>query len=102
MNRELHALINAPIGNELGVCPGVGLQLGQDIPVAFPGENKSPFRVWKPSRLIGERGQFIGQGQPADAGADIVEGTEQVSQVGNGRHTGAAPGIGSPAACNSG
>ncbi len=102
MDRELKALIGASVGNQLGVGLGIGLQFGQDIPVAFPGKEEDPLCVGKPGRLVGEGGQLIRQGQLADAGTDTVDGTEQVSQMSNRRHAGAAPGIGPPAARDSG
>ena len=43
--------------------------------------------------LIGERHQFIRENQFADAGADIVNRIEDVSQVGNRGNAGIPPGI---------
>ncbi len=86
MDRELKALIGTSVRNQFGVGLGIGLQFGQDIPVAFPGKDKSPLCVWKPGRLVGKGGQLIRQGQLADAGADIVDGAEQVPQVGDARN----------------
>ena len=94
MDRKLKTLVCAPVGNEFGVDPGIGLQFREDILVALAGEDKGPLCIRKPGCLVGECSQFIRQGQLADTGADIVDSTQQVFQMGNGRHPGTAPGVG--------
>lgn len=96
MDWKLQALVGTPVGNELGIGLRVGLQFSQDITIAFPSKEKGPSHVWKPCGLIGESGQLIRQSHLADAGTDIVDRTEQIAQVSDSRHTGAAPGIGTP------
>ena len=91
MDRKLNALVRSPVRYQFGVGLGVGLQFGQDIPVALASENKSTFCPREPGGLVGECSQFIRQGQLADFWADIVDSAEQISQVRDSRYPSAAP-----------
>ncbi len=64
-----------------------------DILVALASKNERPLCIRKLGSLVGECGQFIGQGQLADAGADVVNSTKEVAQMSNRRHPGTAPGV---------
>lgn len=59
VDRELEASVRAPVGDQLGVGPSVGLQLGEDVLVALAGEKESPLRLRGPGSLIGEGSQLI-------------------------------------------
>ena len=94
MYRELKAAVGGAVGNELCVCPRFrGIQLRQNITVTLPRKDKRPWNFPETGGLIGEGIQFVYQGQLADTGADIVHSAEQVTQAGNGRNAGAAPGV---------
>ena len=76
MDRKLKTLVCAPVGNEFGVGPGIGLQFREDILVALAGEDKGPLCIRKPGGLVGESSQFICQGHFTDTGTDIVDGAD--------------------------
>lgn len=99
MDGKLETLICTPIGDQLGVSLSVGLQLGEDIFVACASKDESPLCAGKSGSLVGKGSQLIRQCQLADAGADIVDSAEQVPQVGDCRHAGAAPGVGALFSC---
>lgn len=102
MNRKLKALVCASIRDQLGVGLGIGLQLSEDIPVALTGKDKDPLCFREAGGLVGESSQLIRQRQLADSRTDVVDSTEQIPQVGDGRHTGAAPGFGTTPPCDGG
>ena len=103
VNGQLETAVHAAIAQQLGVLLVRGtFQFSEYMPIAVPSKNKSPFHISEPGCLVGERRQFVHQRHFADAGADIVHGIEAVSQVGNGRHPGAAPGVGAFASGNGG
>ena len=79
MDRKLKTLVCTPVGDQLGIGLGVGFQLGEDILVALTGEKKSPLAARKLGGLVGEGGQFIGQGQFTDSRADVVNSAKEVS-----------------------
>ena len=83
MNRKLETLVRSSIGNQLGVGLSIGLQLRENVFVALTGKDKSPLCPRKSGGLVGESGQFIHQRQLANTRTDIVNCTEQISQVGD-------------------
>lgn len=99
MNRKLEALVCASIRDQLGIGLDISLQLSEDISIALTGKDERPLCPREPGGLVGESGQLIRQRQLADPRTDVVNSTEQISQVGNGCHAGAAPGVGALFSC---
>lgn len=100
VNWELEAAVRSPVGDQLSVGLGVGLQFGEDILIALAGKDERPLCPREPGGLVGEGGQFIRQDQLADPRADIVDGAEQIAQVGDGRYPGTAPGVSPTPPCD--
>lgn len=102
MDWKVKASVRTSVGDQLGIGLGIGFQLGEDILVTLAGEKEGPLYPRKPGSLIGESSQFIRQSYFANPGTDIVDRTEQIPQVGDGRNSGIGPGVASLSSGDSG
>ena len=78
------------------------LQFSENVCVTLPGKDKRPQGIPKSGGLVGERSQFIREGQFADVWTDVVDGIEGVPQIGNSGNAGTSPWVGAPAARDGG
>ena len=98
MNGKAQSAIRLAIGNELGIPVRIyRLQFGEDRGIALPGKDHHPAEPPEGGRLIVERRQLVGERYLADPRTDIVDGAEQLPQMGQRGDAGAPPGIAPPA-----